>query len=69
MTGGPAVPVLYTKAPSKSYTFVETHQLYVKDLRDIPENLPPPRSPARQKSEIFDVTNYKTVDEKAIRVG
>ncbi|KAL4221741.1 hypothetical protein ACF0H5_019996 [Mactra antiquata] len=66
--GGPVIPSLYTKPPSKSYKLSEKHDLYVRDLRQIPENLPPPRPPDKCKSEIIDISEYILVDDKAIKV-
>ncbi|WAR14670.1 HIL-like protein [Mya arenaria] len=66
--GGPDLIALYTKSPSSSYKFVESHDFYVKDVRQIPKTLLPPAPHTRSKSEFFDVSEYLLVDDKAIRV-
>ncbi|XP_045163475.2 hillarin-like [Mercenaria mercenaria] len=66
--GGPTIPAIYTKPPSKSYKLSETHDFYVKDLRQLPENLPLPRPPNKSKTETIDIVEYMLVDDKAIRV-
>lgn len=65
---GPAIPALYTKPPSKSYKFSENLVVYTKDLRKIPESLPPPHPPNTKKAETIDVSEFLLVDDKAIRV-
>lgn len=66
--GGPTVPAIYTKSPSKSFKFSETHDFYVKDPRQLPADLPPPRPPNKTKGEAIDIAEYMLVDDKAIRV-
>lgn len=66
--GGPTIPCFYTKQPSKSHKLSEKHDLYVRDLRQIPDDLPPPHPPDKSKSEIIDVAEYMLVDDKAIKV-
>jgi len=66
--GGPDLPAFYTNAPSSSYVFVESHDVYVKDARQIPLALPTPTPQTTSKADIFDVNEYMLVDDRALRV-
>ena len=61
--------ILATYKLLPTFQYYEKLDCYVDDINSVNDKIPPPKPPPTKKAEIFDLKQFKEVDERALCVS
>ena len=61
--------ILATYKLMPTFEYYEKLDCYVDDINKVNQKIPPPQHAPTKKAEIFDLSKYSEVDERAINVS